>query len=175
MILDVDNRTAKKINLKVERVGGEPDNKLLGELLEDLNSEEVVTVDEIREMGFEEDEFSKFLHMANPPAVNTDDVPVFGRSVTLSLEFKDVRERDAVKAKLLERSALENKTTGEVVLRLLERAEEVIPWGSRGRCSRGTFVVCFARWNLNHSADVSRTPPMVSASWGTGGITRSRR
>lgn len=125
VVLDIDDRAAKKLNLKIERVGGHQDNRLLAEMIEDLNSEQALTPDEVKGMGFDEEEFSKLLHLADPPPVGaTDDVPIFGRSVTLSLEFKDVGMRDAVKAKLLERSQVEGKTTGEVVLRLLDRPKK---------------------------------------------------
>ena len=125
VVLDVPDRAAKKLNIKLERVGGHQDNKLLGELLEDLNSEQVLTPDDVSSLGFEEEEFGKLLHLADPPPVTpSDDVPVFGRSVTLSLEFRDVGMRDAVKAKLLERAQVEGKTTGEIVLSLLDRPKK---------------------------------------------------
>lgn len=120
VVLDIDDRSAKKLNLKVERVGGDPEPRLLGELLEDLHSEQPLTDAEVRDLGFDDEEFRKMLHLADPPRIDVPEDPaVFGRSVTLSLEFKDVPTRDAVKAKLVERAAAEKKTSGEVVLGLL--------------------------------------------------------
>lgn len=118
IVIDVDDRTAKMLNVSLNNIAGEFDPRLLGELLEDVNSMRAIDLDETMRMGFEEDDVSKYLHLADPPQVD-EDPPVFAHSATLTLEFKDVRQRDAVKAKLVERAKLTKRTTGEVVDGLL--------------------------------------------------------
>ncbi len=118
IVLDVPDRTAKMLNVSLNNIAGEFDPKLLGELLEDVNRVHVIDLDEVLVMGFDEEDVSRYLHLAEPPQID-EDPPTFGTSVTLSLEFKDVRQRDAVKAKLLERAKLTRRTTGEVVDGLL--------------------------------------------------------
>jgi ParB-like chromosome segregation protein Spo0J len=119
VILDIDDRTAKLLNVALNNLPGEFDPTLLGELLEDVNHERKIAPDEISLMGFDDADIAKYLHLADPPVVGMDEPKEFGRSVTLSLEFKDVRQRDAVKEKLIERARATKRTTGEVIYGLL--------------------------------------------------------
>jgi hypothetical protein len=122
VILDVDDRTAKTINIALNRIDGEFDRKLLGEVLDDINTIAPVDTYEEMVMGFDHEEFQTLLHMGDPPVVTPEGPPeTFGRSVTLSLEFNDVRDRDAVKAKLVDLARESKKTTGEVVLAALSK------------------------------------------------------
>jgi ParB-like chromosome segregation protein Spo0J len=118
IVIDVPDRTAKMLNVSLNNIAGEFDPKLLGELLEDVNRIHTIDLDEIQRMGFDEEDVSKYLHLADPPQIDNEP-QVFAHSATLSLEFKDIRQRDAVKAKLLERAKLTKRTTGEVVDGLL--------------------------------------------------------
>lgn len=119
VVLDLTDREAKKLNITLEKLGVEHDPRLLSEVLEDLNDEQKLTTEEVDLMGFGEEEYARFVHATDPPAPGDEEVPVFGRSVTLSLEFKDVRMRDAVKAAIEKRVKLGKRTSGEVVNELL--------------------------------------------------------
>lgn len=121
VMLDLDDRSAKMLNAALNTPRAEFDGKLLGEMLEDIHAERPIAVEEISIMGFEEADVAKFLKLAEPPRLNGEESPTFARSVTLSIVFNDVRERDAVKVKLEERAAAEKRSTGEVVLGLLNR------------------------------------------------------
>jgi ParB-like chromosome segregation protein Spo0J len=126
VFLDLTDRQAKKLNVALNKIEGEFDGRLLGEVLESIHAEEVVSAEEMMEMGLEEEEFGKYLHLAEPPKVTAegDDVKAFGRSITLSLEFDSIAQRDALKAKLLERSKVEKKKTGDVVMGMFERKKK---------------------------------------------------
>lgn len=121
VVLDVGDRAARRLNVALNRIHGEPDVRLLAELVDGLNDESPITDDEALLMGFDErEDLSKLLKIAAPPAPpGPSDPPTFGRSVTLSLEFKDVAQRDAVRKSLVERAELEKKTPGEIVFDLL--------------------------------------------------------
>lgn len=119
IVLDVPDRKAKKLNIALNGLRGGFDGKRLSEVIVSIQQEEPITADETIELGFEEEELSKYLHLADPPKVYEEEVPVFGRTVTLSLEFSDTKTRDAVKDKLQQRAKVESRSTGEVVMGLL--------------------------------------------------------
>lgn len=122
--LDVDDRTAKRLNVAFNKVHGDPDARLLGELLLMINEDSVMTLEEQEIIGFDDaDEFNKYIHLVEPvTGLDGDEPPqidTFGRSVTLSLDFKSVDQRDAVKKVLVEKAATSKKTTGELIAELL--------------------------------------------------------
>lgn len=120
VILDVDDRAAKLINIALNKIDGEFDRRLLVEVLEGLEETKPLDTYEVHLIGFEPAEYRAIVY-PDPPRIDPDDTSTFGTSVTLSLEFMDVRVRDAVKAALVKRAKDEGKTTGEVVCELLGR------------------------------------------------------
>ena len=120
IVLDVEDRTAKRLNIALNKLGMDFDAQLLGKLLEDIHSTERITTEEVIMLGFEEEEFSKFIHLSDPPVITPAVDEGFGQSVTLSLEFHDTRMRNAVKATLKKKVELTKKTTGEIIFGLLE-------------------------------------------------------
>lgn len=119
IVLDVDDRRARELNVSLNRLGGEFDNKLLAELLSGLNAEATLSPEEIALMGYSKEDVDKLLAVNEPPRVDPDDLTDFARSVTLSLAFADVKRRDAVKALLKQRADTLGKPSGEVVYDLL--------------------------------------------------------
>lgn len=122
IFLDLTDREAKRLNAAMNAPRGENDVKLLGEMLEDIQHERPITAVEASAMGIAQDELAKLLKLSQPPTMpNTSEGSSFGRSVTLSLAFNDVRQRDAVKEKLAELAEAQKKTPGEIVFALLNR------------------------------------------------------
>lgn len=124
ILLDVDDRTAKRLNVAFNKVHGEPDARLLGELLVMINEDAPMTLEDQETIGFEEsEEFLKYIHLVEPVHIGEGDgtprIDTFGRSVTLSLEFKNVEQRDAVKKVLIEKATTSKKSTGQLVAELL--------------------------------------------------------
>lgn len=119
IVLDLDDRRAKKLNMQLNRVGGEFDPRKLGELLASIDEEEKITVDEASSMGFTIDEVGKHIQLVEPVHITPEQSTTFGKSVTLSLSFNDVRMRDAVKKALAEKSETAKKTNGEFIAELL--------------------------------------------------------
>jgi hypothetical protein len=56
VVVDVDDRTAKKLNVTLNRVGGEFDDRLLGELLTDMHHGFSLVSDELLQMGIAPDD-----------------------------------------------------------------------------------------------------------------------
>lgn len=121
VVLDVNDRTAKTLNVALNRVGGEFDMKLLGDVLAGLDKELALTDDDRELMGFTADEAAKLLALTEPPTVPDadEDLSAFARSVTLSLQFSDTKRRDAVKDLLKKRAEALNVPSGDVVFALL--------------------------------------------------------
>lgn len=121
VILDISDRDAKKLNVMLNNVGGEFDARMLGELLAGLNKETPLDTSEIAFMGFEQPEVDRYLRLVDAiPPLPVNDVPTtFANSVTLSLEFHDVRLRDAVKQTLVDKARTTNQTTGHFIAALL--------------------------------------------------------
>jgi ParB-like chromosome segregation protein Spo0J len=119
IVLDIDDRTAKMLNIALNNVEGEFDAKLVGEMLEDIQHERVIVPEERIRMGLEEEDLTRYLRLSEPPDTGEGGhTPITG-TATLRLEFKERKTRDAVKEKLEERARLSKKGTGDVVLELL--------------------------------------------------------
>ena len=121
VVLDVDDATAKRLNLKLQHIHGAPDARLLGELLVDIFDLSSFTPEPVNLLGLDLEDASKYIRLVEPeffpaPAQgDVDPVTSFGRLPSLSLEFEMPEVRDAVKAVLEERSGLEKKKSGDVV------------------------------------------------------------
>ena len=115
VVLDIDDRKARLLNLALNKVTGDFDNDLLSTMLGDLRNEAALSVDEILSSGFTQKEIDHIISKGMPG----DDIGDFAQSVTLSLKFDTVEQRDTVKAILVERAAKLGKKPGAVVHALL--------------------------------------------------------
>lgn len=123
-ILDVDDVAAKKLNLKLNHIHGEPDARMLGEVLADIfPATAVIEPPAAMALGISLDDVNKYIQVVEPDrfpsSPDSKEVGGFGRSVTLSLEFNDVRDRDRVKEILQHRTDVEKKKTGDIIAELL--------------------------------------------------------
>jgi hypothetical protein len=121
VVLDVDDKAAKRLNIKLNKIQGEFEAKLLGELMVDLYEDATpLPVDDFALLGFDVGEAEKFIRLVQPdmvPMPAGDDVESsgFGKSITLSVEFSTVAIRDSVKALLDETSKTGKKKPGDLV------------------------------------------------------------
>lgn len=125
IVLDIADADAKKLNLKLQHIHGDPDARLLGELLVDIYQTDTLDQPSVEMLGLDYDDALKYIRIAEPD-FHIDQAPQpsappsgFARSVTLSLEFENVTTRDAVKRLLTERSEVQKKKSGDVVADLL--------------------------------------------------------
>lgn len=107
VMMDVDDDTAKRLNVALNRIGGEFDEHKLGLLFESLT--ETTDLLGMLSMGFEEEEFRALIEATSGPdeslAQNLEEqssgvVGTFGRSITMTLEFDTVEMRDEAKDSL---------------------------------------------------------------------------
>jgi ParB-like chromosome segregation protein Spo0J len=124
IVLDISDREAKRLNILLNKAQGDFDMVMLSELLKDMHAEEKITEHELESMGYEEDEPSKLMHLIGETKVNLSEgndegLEGFAKSVTLSIEFNDVRMRDAVRKNLKEKAAIVQRKTGDYVAELL--------------------------------------------------------
>ncbi len=127
IVLDIDDKRAKKLNIKLNSLKGEFEAKMLGELLIDIyESPKNAVLEETHALGFSHDEVIEHMRLIDPSisSLTSDSTDsggtAFARSVTLSIEFESVRTRDRIKKLLTQRTKLEKKKTGEIVAGLLE-------------------------------------------------------
>lgn len=120
VVIDVNDRIAKKLNVTLNRVTGEFDSKKLGDLIGELQRETKLSNEEIKLMGFNNKEIDDFINISKPAEVQVDEnLKEFAKSITFSVEFESIEKRDRAKKMLIDRAKSENKRTGDLLLELL--------------------------------------------------------
>jgi hypothetical protein len=133
IVLDVDDKTAKRLNIKLNKIQGEFEARLLGELLVDLYEEmQPMPVEDFALLGFDQQEAEKFIRLVEPGLVplSTGDggeASGFGQSITLSVEFDSVVLRDRVKKLLNENAKTAKQKTGQLVAVALGLVKKRVP------------------------------------------------
>ncbi len=129
-ILDIDDDAAKRLNLKLNNLRGEPDAQLLGELLADIyRVPESFVEEDVELLGLEQDDALKYLRLIDPEFamgevdVKTDEPQGFAKAPTLSLEFSSAGMRDLAKATIFERAEMAKTKTGDFLIQLLGLGE----------------------------------------------------
>lgn len=126
VVLDVNDTTAKMLNVTLNKVGGEFDPYKLAELFTDLRAD--MTLDDIDSMGFDESEVNQTMSLLAPetfvapePSLNNGpQKEPKEKAFSLALEFKTVESREFVKAALIKVIEVTNEKTGDVVARALK-------------------------------------------------------
>lgn len=112
VVLDIDDREARRLNVALNRIAGEWDDAALAALLSSLGS---LDETETLAMGLSAREVETLL---SPPP-EAEETSAFARSVTLTVRCSSVAERDAVKGLLDERAARLGKRPAEVLREVL--------------------------------------------------------
>jgi len=112
VLLDVDDRRARLMNVALNRIDGEFDDALLGNLLSGLGE---ISAVELLGTGLSDIEVAALL----VPELPENETTTFGQSVTLTVRFDTVEERDAAKALLSERAQRSGKKASVVLRDLL--------------------------------------------------------
>jgi ParB-like chromosome segregation protein Spo0J len=120
VILKINDRKAKQLNIALNKIGGEFREDMLSELIRDINEDSPLTTDDVEAFGYEFEDVEKILSDIDGEIDNDDeDLKPFAASITLSVKFDSVEERDVVKAILAERSSEENVKPGSILHELL--------------------------------------------------------
>ncbi len=122
IVLDVPDKAAKRLNIKLNKIQGEFEARMLGELLVDLYEDKMspLPVEDFGVLGFDANEAEKFIRLIEPdlvplPAMDDVEASGFGQSITLSIEFDSVVLRDKVKKLLNANAKTAKRKTGELV------------------------------------------------------------
>lgn len=120
VVLDISDRDAKLLNIALNNLTGEFEYTMLGQLLQDIQTQHDFDPDELAVSGYTQAEIDKMIAKAQPPVADADDLKPFASSITLQLKFDSVEQRDTVRALLNERSQNEGKKSGTIVYGLLK-------------------------------------------------------
>jgi len=122
IVLDIGDREAKKLNILLNNLHGEFDARMLGHVLAEMQKETPFAAEEITLMGFDTQDVDKYLRLVDAPPLlppPREDMQEFATSVTLSLQFNDVRQRDAVKKVIAQKAETTKQKTGDFIAQLL--------------------------------------------------------
>jgi ParB-like chromosome segregation protein Spo0J len=118
IVLDLTDRQAMLLNIALNNTSGEFDDEMLRVLVKRVERDQEITASEALSTGFTQRQIEALIA---PVKVSEDgDNLPFASSVTLSLAFDSVSERDAVKGLLAELAVGASKKTGTIVRELLE-------------------------------------------------------
>lgn len=123
LVLSINDRKAKLLNIALNNIEGEFKADMLADLLRGLNDDSELGLDELESAGYELAEVDKLLATAETMMDSSDDLQPFASSITLSVKFDTVEERDTVKAILTERSATDNVKPGTILHRIFTTGE----------------------------------------------------
>lgn len=133
VVLDVGDAEAKQLNVALNKIEGEFDPYKLGAVFASIRED--MTMEDISATGFTADEFEQAIHLISPmddqvldtEAEFGDGVNAFAKSITLTIEFDTVKQRDEAK-ELLKQVSQDSKTKpGKIVLAALKARSVASP------------------------------------------------
>jgi ParB-like chromosome segregation protein Spo0J len=124
VVLDVGDDEAMQLNLALNQIRGTPDPFKLGLVLAQVLPR--MTQADVLATGFSQDQVQNLVALTLPPdeqarllEQGVGELDGFGKSITLSVEFDTVKDRDAAKELLRALAADRGKKAGKVMLDLL--------------------------------------------------------
>jgi ParB-like chromosome segregation protein Spo0J len=134
VVLDVADDEAMQLNVALNNIGGHPDPFKLGQIFAEVLPH--MTGADVLATGFTQDQLSELVRLTLPPDEQArlledgvGELGDFGKSITLSVEFDTVKDRDAAKALLKQMAQERKRKAGRLVLDLLRAAGA----GKRGK------------------------------------------
>jgi ParB-like chromosome segregation protein Spo0J len=126
-VLDVDDATAKQLNIALNNVEGEFDPYKLGEIFADIFPK--MTGDDVLATGFAQENIAELIALVAPVddaaallEEQAGELTGFASSVTLTVEFETVEQRDQAK-ELLKAAAGKGGKPGTFLLRAMRAAK----------------------------------------------------
>lgn len=126
IVLDLSDDEAKRLNVALNRIEGEFDPHRLGEVFAGMQ----LSDDDALAIGFGLDEIGELIKLARPPEVLAEELEGaaaelggFAKSVTLTIEFDTVAQRDQAKEMLAAAAKARGKKAGAVLLAVLTEAK----------------------------------------------------
>lgn len=128
-VLDIDDATAKQLNVSLNNVEGEFDPFKLGQMFQAIYP--AMTSDDVLATGFIPEQIEEMRALVLPVdeqiaglQADLGSMPDFGKSITLSVEFDTVEARDDAKARLKALAEESGKKPGKIL------AEAVKAWAA---------------------------------------------
>jgi len=127
VVLDVSDSQAKQLNISLNRIGGEFDAHKLGLVLADvLDGPDY----DAAPLGFSQEQVDELVRQATATPEELADqlekeageIDIFARSVTLTVPFETVDQRDDAKTKLEALAGRRGEKAGALLLRLVNQA-----------------------------------------------------
>lgn len=119
-VLDVDDTTAKKLNVALNRHHGQFDNASLGKMLESIE----LSAEDYLSIGFTEEQVAKAISAVHPADISDDppdaEARKVGRTYTLTIEFPSAEDREEAKSGISYASKKLGKSPGAMVLEALK-------------------------------------------------------
>ncbi len=131
VVLDVDDSTAMQLNIALNNIEGEFDPYKLGEIFKAIGSN--LSLPDIAALGFTAEQVETLTALCAPPNELADQLEQeaqglglggFAKSVTLTVEFETVAQRDEAKG-LLRELAGEDGKAGVVLMEALQASRAV--------------------------------------------------
>ncbi len=117
-VMDVDDATAKQLNITLNNVEGEFDPFKLGVLVAEILPD--MKQDDILATGFTHEHLQELVQLSSDEdAPGGGDVRTFGKSLTLSCSFDKVEDRDRAKKLLDAIVARTGEKSGAIIMRAL--------------------------------------------------------
>lgn len=121
VVLDVDERRAKMLNIGLNNISGDFDEQRLATLIDGIMNQSPMSAVEIIATGFRTSDIERYVDAAHGAVDDAEDGAAFARSVTMSIAFDSVEERDATRGLLMERATKRSIKTGTLVRQLLNK------------------------------------------------------
>lgn len=120
VVLDLSDRDAKRLNIALNNVSGEWDDRLLGELIEDIREAEPITEEDVLILGYEGmDDVDAILGIEPGDSLGDGTQPSpTSKAPSMSIDFPTRELRDAVKARVAAETQ-EGEASGAALARLL--------------------------------------------------------
>lgn len=119
VVLDINDAEAMQLNVALNNISGTPDPFKLGEIFAKVLP--VMKPIDVLATGYTAEQLQELVKLTLPPVnVQGDTIADFGKSITFSVEFDTVKDRDAAKVLLKALAEERGKKAGKVVLELLK-------------------------------------------------------
>lgn len=127
IVKDIDDPTAKQLNIALNRIDGEFEPYKTGLIFKEIYP--TMTPADVMASGFVANEIVEFINVAEniTPEEERDGVTSFAKSITLSVSFDSAAQRDRAKEALTQGAEKHGMKPGSFVLKLLSMSAALKP------------------------------------------------
>lgn len=137
-VMNISEADARQLNVSLNNIEGEFDEFKLAKMFDGVLPS--MTEDDVLATGFGRDNLEELMNLLTPTDSMAEQLEEeaaglsqFARSVTLTIEFDSVQDRDAVKVALKEAAASEGRGAGRIILDALAARPAQIKAKKKGK------------------------------------------